>query len=798
MTVKTTLALLLLTCLALSAQTTPNEDAPVSPDEVAKNAARLAAGTTNTTVVKPATPEGGLPPFPVSPTGTRRARGDAGRAVAPAAPGAVPVPAGAIPVANPPLSAAPALAANGSPAVPAATAPKPAEEVTPAGLINLTGADLNQMLTEYSRYVGRSILRSPTLPPNVNFFFVNQTPLTKSEVIQAYQALFAMNSISLIEVGEKFLKAVPAAEAIQQGQKPLIFTNAADLPELGQYVTHIVQLKYVKPTEMIPVLTPFQKMANAIYPIDSSQILVIRDYTENVKRMLEMIEKVDVTYPSEFDSEVIPIKFAKAEDIASALNSLSGSGGGSATTVGARASGSGGASRAGSRPGMGGYQQGAPGTMGQQGALGGANPTGTPSGGGSFSDRINQIINRAATGKATGSGDFQIIGPNKIVADVRSNSLMVFASRNDMLTIKKIISQLDVVLAQVLIETIILDVQLGNAWNFGVQAGQQPNQFNKTFTGGGTLNNAKNPLGTGTAFLNQMMQTFTTNFVGGVTNITSAFTPNPNIVYPDSGGLSYYGKLAGSLNWDVMVQAAASDSRVNVVQRPQIQTSHATPGRIFIGKTVPYVSGSYYGGGYGGGNSYQQMRVGISLDVTPYINQDGLVVMQIEESIDEISGSTTLTGVGDVPNTTSRTISAEVAVRDRETIILGGFVRNSETLNRSGVPFLKDIPLLGALFTSRGTAKDRSELMVLMRPTVLRTPQAAALQVAVEKQRMPGAMRAEVDNEKAERRAVAQEAAVEKAEKRAAKKAPPVQFDKGTPFTPEEKELYGKPDAAKP
>ena len=632
------------------------------------------------------------------------------------------------------------------------------------------------------------------MPANANFFFVNQTPLTKAEAIQAYQALFAMNGIALSEVGDKFLKAAPQAEAIQLGQKPLIFTNAADLPELGQYVTHIVQLKFVKPTEMIPVLTPFQKMPNAIYPIDSSQILVIRDFAENVKRMLEMIERVDVVVPSEFESEVIPIKFAKAEDIASALSALSGSGGGAATSVGARASGAGGASRVGTRPGMGGYQQGAPGALGQQGALGGANPTGTPSGGGSFSDRINQIINRAA--KTTGSGDFQIIGPNKIVADVRSNSLMVFASRNDMKTIKDIIGKLDVVLAQVLIETIILDVSLSDALNFGVQAGQQPKQFNNTFQGGGTLNNAKNPLGTGTSFLNQLIQTFTTNIVGGATNITSVFTPSPNITYPDSGGLSYYGKIAGSLNWDVMVQAAASDSRVNVVQRPQIQTSHATPGSIFIGKTVPYVSGSYYGGGYGGGgNSYQQLRVGISLNVTPYINQDGLVVMQIDESIDEISGSTTLTGVGDVPNTTSRTISAEVAVRDRETIILGGFIRNSDTLSRSGVPFLKDIPLLGALFTSRGSAKERSELIVLMRPTVLRTPEAAALQVAVEKKRMPGVMRAEADNVKEEKQAAEK---YNKEERQEAEKASRVRFDKVTPFTPEEKRLYGNPDAAKP
>ena len=82
-------------------------------------------------------------------------------------------------------------------------------------------------------------------------------------------------------------------------------------------------------------------------------------------------------------------------------------------------------------------------------------------------------------------------------------------------------------------------------------------------------------------------------------------------------------------------------------------------------------------------------------------------------------------------------------MRDRETIILGGFIRNSENLSKSGVPLLKDIPLLGALFSSRSSQKDRAELIVLMRPTVLKTPELAALQVGEEKKRLPGVLRAE-------------------------------------------------------
>ena len=147
-------------------------------------------------------------------------------------------------------------------------------------------------------------------------------------------------------------------------------------------------------------------VTNAILPIESNQMLVLRDNTENVKRMLEMIEKVDVAIPSEFVSEVIPIKFAKVSDIAAALSSLSGGGGG--TTVGTRPTTT--PATAVPRPGQPGYQ---PGVM-QPGAVT-PGVTGTPSATTSFSERLQQIIRRAASA----TGELQILGTTKIVADER-------------------------------------------------------------------------------------------------------------------------------------------------------------------------------------------------------------------------------------------------------------------------------------------------------------------------------------------------------------------------------------------
>lgn len=649
------------------------------------------------------------------------------------------------------------------------------DEIVPARSIDWTAAPLESVLTIYGEFVGRNVLRPATLP-EAKIVLRQSTPLTKLEVVRAIEAAMALNNVSVVNVGEKFVTVVPTADAWKIPGR-INTSSPTNMPELGSVATHIAQLKYSKPSELVQVLTPFASgtAANPATPIDSSGVIVLRDNVANVRRMLEMIEKIDVAVPSEFQSKVIPIKYAKAEEIASALSSV---GGGSGGTVGSRPSG--GTGTTGGASGFNRQSGGLGGNYNQPGMnpMQGSSPTPTPSGGSAFSQNLQNIIRKAAS-----SGDLQILGTTKIIADVRSNSLLVFATREDMKVIEDIIEKLDVVLAQVLVETIIMDVSLDNSWALGISAMQKPKQFSGDFSGAGGVN------------LKRFTDVATPGNGGTSAGQTNAFT---DLI---GTGLRYFGKINDDIY--VQIEAAASDGKINVIQKPRIQTSHATPASLFIGNTVPYVTSTYYGGGYGGGpsSSYQQLRVGIGLNVTPFINQEGLVVMKIDETIDEISGSTQIDGVGQVPNTTSRTLAAEVAVRDRESIMLGGFIRNSENRTKAGVPILKDIPLLGALFRSSGEAKERKELMVLMRPTVLRTPELAAMQVAVEKEGLPGVTAAELDFEREEAKAnrvekLRQQKIQEKMEKEAQSEKPPAKperFDESRPFTPEEVENYTTP-----
>jgi general secretion pathway protein D len=388
---------------------------------------------------------------------------------------------------------------------------------------------------------------------------------------------------------------------------------------------------------------------------------------------------------------------------------------------------------------MGGYNRtgiGGVGSYGGYGAQGTTTPFGTttPGGiggaqqpaGGSFSQRLQNIINRAAV-----SGEIQVLGQTKIIADERTNSLLIFASREDMKQIKEIVSKLDVVLAQVLIEAVIIEVSLNSSTDLGIsylQKSPQPGG-NAYFQGIGAINN------------NNILSRGSFSTIGAVATNSAAALP---------GGFSYLASLGNDL--DVSVTALAANSKARILQRPRIQTSHAVPASLFVGESRPYPQGSYYGGGaFGGYSTIQQLQIGVTLSVTPLINPDGLVVMDISQQITGFKGNVTIAGVGDVPVTSEKDASAKVAVRDHDTIMLGGLIETDKNANNSGVPLLKDIPIVGYLFRSSHADASRDELIVLIRPTVLPTPEIAALAAKSEKDRMPGLrqMEQEIQNEEA-------------------------------------------------
>ena len=333
-----------------------------------------------------------------------------------------------------------------------------------------------------------------------------------------------------------------------------------------------------------------------------------------------------------------------------------------------------------------------------------------------FQNRLNQIVKRAATG---GTEEVQVLEDARIVPDERSNKLLVFANRRDMEMITNIVSKVDVLLAQVLIEAVIMEVTLGDSQKLGINWVQRPKSFGNGSAGTGVINN------------NQP-------FLSGLTNFPSGST----------AGLSYFGQINNQ--WDVALSAVAENSSVHIVSRPRIQTSHAIPGSFFVGETVPYITGFTDYGGYGGATGLstrsvvQQANVGFSLFVTPYITPDGLVVMEISQEF-STRGRDVMIDNNPVPIINGRNADSTLTVRDGDTIMMGGFITENRSRAKAGVPFLKDIPGLGVLFRSNNDSNDRTELIVLMRARVLRTPEDAAILASDERRDLPGIHQAEQD-----------------------------------------------------
>ena len=438
--------------------------------------------------------------------------------------------------------------------------------------------------------------------------------------------------------------------------------------------------------------------------------------------MLEVLAKIDIEVDDDFQLEVIPIKYGKVEEIYSALTSvISGSGG---VTGGAASRGLGGAG--GSRGGIGGGLGGAGGLNRGLGGVGGVGGMGGV--GGNYNSGLNQggvnslANNRTGLGTGTGTGNtFQqrlngvnrnggvggagglaeILQSSSITADARSNSLIVYASKKDIKRIKDVLAKVDTLLAQVLIEGIVMSVSVGDGFSFGLSAGQSAKQFssNPNAVGAGSINN---------------------NGGSPLNAVTTALATN---AFAAGSGFTYLAKLGSS--WGLNLNAAANDSRVDIIQRPRILTSHATPASFSVGKSVPFKQGDYTSGIGGTSSYYSQLFVGVQLQVTPFLTPDGLVTMDVSQTIQDLDNAGDPT-TGVPPTTTERQATSTVSVMTGDTILLGGYINTTKSKSHSGVPLLQDIPLLGNAFKSHNKTTDRTELMVMLRPTIVKDPREAA------------------------------------------------------------------------
>ena len=474
---------------------------------------------------------------------------------------------------------------------------------------------------------------------------------------------------------------------------------------------------------------------------DRSNKLIIITTKTNMDFFDKVIETLDVETTPEVNVEVIRLKYAESEDVASMLNDLIGNGSSSSqakNNSNANAAKNGAANR---------------------------NLTQTRAGGAATRPQTTNPTFSKTAASTLGELNKDNI---KILADKRINGIVVMARKADMKAVKEVIEDMDVKLSQVLIETVIVQVELGDDLQTGidwVQRGRQkvttrermtdasgelfwelddetkqPTTTTTTEDTGfpafhsvsrlvrdGFYNNGHYMLGGGGGSGSSALGSLVGAAVAAGTNGTVATAANPI-----GGGLNYFLK-SDKLNIAAIIQASKSDSRTKVLASPILMTVDNKEATIEATDMIYLFSGYQYSGSANYGSqvrNYEKRDIGLTVKVTPKINPNGTVMLTVEQTFETQGADQNVPnesgGTDPYATVTTRKISSDVSVENRQTVVMGGLTKKTNVESESGIPILKDIPWIGKwLFGSVSQKEARSELLVFMTPYVLDDAEAA-------------------------------------------------------------------------
>ena len=323
-------------------------------------------------------------------------------------------------------------------------------------------------------------------------------------------------------------------------------------------------------------------------------------------------------------------------------------------------------------------------------------------------DRVRQVAGEEAASKIG-----QLSANTKILADKRTNTLLLMGTKGDIAALQDIVKKVDIMLAQVLIEAVILEVNLNNKVGYGVNWLQKSmTAYSQRTAGANGGVSLREPVASwGGAFGNQ-------NFGSAAGDaITRASSTAFN------SGLSYFFTFS-DLNIDMVLDMVASSGEGRVLATPVILTTDNTEATINSGQQIPIRTGDTTSGGTIQ-SDYEYKDVGIILKVKPRINPSRYVTLEITQSADTLGDPVDVGNNGKMYQINKREMTASISVPSRATIVLGGLVQTTYQNSNTRVPILGSIPVLGGLFRSEDTARNRTELLVLITPYVLMTPAEA-------------------------------------------------------------------------
>ncbi|MDX1454891.1 MAG: type II secretion system secretin GspD [Gammaproteobacteria bacterium] len=576
--------------------------------------------------------------------------------------------------------------------------------------LNFVDTDIREVATSVSEITGKTFILDPRVKGRVTL--VSAQPIAIEAVYDTFLSVLQVHNFAAVEGGNGTIKIVPSVEAKQIGGG---VGSPESLP-FDDMVTQVVALRNAPAAQLVPILRPLIPQYGHMSAYPGGNFIIISDRAGNVDRVLNVIRKIDRA--SDNDVDVITLENASASETVRVLSALMQNAGrdtgGTPPTIAAD-------DRTNSV-----LISGSQADRLRMRALISHLDTPLESGGNTQvvylryanSENLANILKGQVTEVASKEEESQ--GGSRggysdvvVLHEPDTNALVITAPPKIMRNLQTIIEKLDIRRAQVHVEAIIAEISSNNSAELGV-----------TWAADGADDDS--PVGI-------------TNFPGsgvGVGQVAGALEADDGAGQATAGLLNQaagltlgFGRIvSGETSFVGLLRALAGNSSTNILSTPSITTMDNEEAEIKVGQEVPFLSGSYANTGQNNSvNPFQTINreeVGISLKVTPQISDSTTIVLKIEQEVSSLQQGSQ--GAVDLI-TNNRSITTSVVAENNEIIVLGGLIDDQVQEGEQRVPLLGSIPVLGELFRYRTSSKIKRNLMVFLKPSILRTPEDSAL-----------------------------------------------------------------------
>jgi len=579
--------------------------------------------------------------------------------------------------------------------------------------VNLKDTDIQELIKFVAEATGTTIVVDPSVKGKVKV--VSSKPVSREELYELFLSILEVHGYTAVRSGG-VIRVIQNKDA--RSAPVLVRDGNAGKPS-DEYVTEVIKLDNISAAKLIPVLRPLVPQQAHMAAYAPSNAIIISDLSSNIDRIRNIIERMDKSAVQQTD--IVRLKYGVAENVVSMLDQLAKSeakqsGGESEVLLVAD-------SRTNSVLVSGDELERArirtlveylDTPLEQSGNVKVVYLEYAQAS--EIADvltRVMQNINRLDT--TEGAKKPRTDNSATIEADEGTNSLIITADTDEMAAIEAVIQRLDIRRAQVLVEAIIVEMEvingqdLGIQWLFADSSGAFGSNINASDARARNIADAILPSD----------DTDTDISLGGLAGALA-----------NTGGTTLgWGQISDSLTMAVILSALNEQNNANILSTPSLLTLDNQEAYITVGQNVPFVTGSYTNTGAGGDGAQnpfqtiQRENVGITLTVTPHINEGDSVVLDIVQEVSSLSG---LSAVASDLITNERKIQTKVLAQDNRVVVLGGLIKDDVQDGQQKVPLLGDIPFLGRLFRTDAVQTTKTNLLIFIRPTIIRDNEALA------------------------------------------------------------------------